>query len=253
MFRLGPIQEEKKTGDWSNREGFMVHRNCRSCQSDQTNCITLVPIFNNLNHDEMLEIAAITTARTFKKGELVYTAGDRGGKLYVLHRGRVKISRLSAGGKEQVIRVLGPGEFMGELSLFSPLPLTDHAEALETSTMCLIEGVKLKELMKKYPSIAFKVMEELSQRLEKAEKLIETINLNTVEQRLAGALLAISGGESEVLLEMRKGDFASQLGMSQETLSRKLTAWQEQGLIALKGQRKIEILDRVRLEMIRWH
>ncbi|NLW56847.1 MAG: Crp/Fnr family transcriptional regulator [Firmicutes bacterium] len=198
----------------------------------------------------MLEIAAITRAQTFKKGELVYMAGDRGGKLYVLHTGRVKISRLSASGKEQVIRVLGPGEFMGELSLFSQLPLTDNAQALETSTMCLIEGAKLKELMKKYPSIAFKVMEELSERLEKAEKLIETLNLNTVEQRLAGALLTMSDGKNQVFLGMTKGDFASQLGMSQETLSRKLTAWQEQGLIALKGQRKIEILDRAQLEQI---
>jgi CRP-like cAMP-binding protein len=227
-----------------------VHGNCNCRPENPHNCIALVPIFNSLTQDERQEIAAITTARTFKKGELIYTAGDRGGKLYVLHHGRVKISRLSASGKEQVIRVLGPGDFMGELSLFSPLPLTDQAEALETTTMCLIEGGKLKELMKKYPSIAFKVMEELSQRLETAEKLIETISLKTVEERLAGALLAFSGGKNEVLLGMSKGDLASQLGMTQETLSRKLAAWQEQGLIKLTGQRKIEILDRAQLEKI---
>lgn len=198
----------------------------------------------------MLEIATITKAQTFKKGELVYMAGDQGGKLYVLHTGRVKISRLNANGKEQVIRVIEPGEFMGELSLFSSLPMTDNGEALETSTMCLIEGPKLKELMKKYPSIAFKVMEELSQRLEKAENLIETLNLNTVEQRLAQALLTLSAGEQEVFLKMTKGDFASHLGMSQETLSRKLTAFQEQGLIGLKGHREIHIKDRKGLEKL---
>lgn len=174
-------------------------------------------------------------------------AGDEGGTLYVLHSGRVKIYRLSASGKEQVIRVIEPGGFMGELSLFSSLPMTDNAEALEASTMCLIEGSKLKELMKKYPSIAFKVMEELSRRLEEAEALIETLNLNTVEQRLAQALLAMSGGEQEVELRITKGDFASQLGMSQETLSRKLAAFQERGFIAMKG-RKIKLKDRKGLE-----
>src|SRR5690606_23118023 len=142
------------------------------------------PIFNNLTQEEMLEIASITKAQTFKKGEMVYMAGDQGGKLYVLHTGRVKIYRINSSGKEQVIRVIEPGQFMGELSLFSSMPMTDYGEALETSTMCLIEGEKLKELMQKYPSIAFKIMEELSHRLEKAENLIETINLNTVEQRL---------------------------------------------------------------------
>lgn len=208
------------------------------------NCIEIVPIFTHITTQEMLEIAAITTDRTFQKGEMIYTAGDKGEKLYVIHKGRVKITRLSASGKEQVIRVLGPGDFMGELSLFSPLPMTDNAEALESSTMCIIEGGRLKDLMARTPSIALKVMEELSKRLETAENLIEEINLSSVEQRLAQALLRLSEGKREIVLTMTKGDLASQIGMSQETLSRKLSALQDQGLIELKGQRTIRILDR---------
>lgn len=214
------------------------------------NCITIVPIFNNLTEEEMLEVAAITTGRTFDKGESIYLAGDTSEKLYVIHTGRVKISRLGLNGKEQVIRVLGPGEFMGELSLFNPVANSDNAEALEKSSMCIIEGAKLKELMKKYPSIAFKIIEEISERLEKAEKLIEDINLYSVEQRLAQALLTLSKDKKEINLKMTKGDFASQIGMSQETLSRKLTAFQEQGLIRLKGQRSIIVLDKEALEDI---
>ncbi|AKG33328.1 Crp/Fnr family transcriptional regulator [Paenibacillus durus] len=215
-----------------------------------SNCIEIVPIFSSLTQEEMLEIAAITTNKTFEKGEMIYLAGDKGEKLYVIHKGHIKISRLSSNGKEQVIRVLGPGQFMGELSLFSQLPITDNGEALETSTMCLIEGGKLKELMKKFPSIAFKVMEELSRRLEKAENLIEDINLHSVEQRLAQAILKLSDGKREVKLTMTKGDFASQIGMSQETLSRKLSSFQEQGIIKLIGHRRIVILDRDRLEQV---
>jgi len=223
---------------------------CRCHSKDQSTCIELVPIFSNLTREEMLEVAAITRSETFQKNERIYSAGDKGGKLYVLHTGRVKIYRLNANGKEQVIRVVGPGEFMGEISLFSPLPLTENAEALEPTTMCIIEGEKLKELMKKYTSIAFKILEELSRRLEKAGNLIETINLNTVEQRLAQALIDMSAGKKEVHLNMTKGDFASQLGMSQETLSRKLTAFQEEGLIKVEGHRKIIVLDRDGLERI---
>jgi CRP/FNR family transcriptional regulator len=181
---------------------------------------------------------------------MVYTAGDVGEKLYVIHKGRVKISRIAANGKEQVIRVLGPGEFMGELSLFSPLPMTDNAEVLEKSTMCIIEGKRLKGIMGKYPTIAFKVMEELSQRLEKAENLIEDINLNSVETRLAQILIKMADDKNEVLLNMKKGDFASQIGMSQETLSRKLTSFQEKGLIKQIGNRRIVLLDKDRLEEV---
>lgn len=210
-------------------------------------CIEIVPIFSSLTPEEMCEIAAITTDKTFEKGEMVYTAGDQNEKLFVIHKGRVKISRLSADGREQVLRVLGPGEFMGELSLFSKLPMTDNGEVIEKATMCMIEGSKLKDLMQKYPSITFKVLEELSRRLEKAENLIEDINLRPVEQRLAQALLKMSDGGNDVVLKMTKGDLASQIGMSQETLSRKLSLFQEQGLIKQTGQRKITILDRERL------
>ena len=52
---------------------------------------------------------------------------------------------------------------MGELSLFSSMPLTDNAQVLEDSTMCVIEGAKLKELMAKNPIISFKIIDELSQ------------------------------------------------------------------------------------------
>jgi CRP/FNR family transcriptional regulator len=222
--------------------------NC-SHHSDK-NCIEIVPIFSNLTFDEMMEVASITTSRTYEKGEFVYTQGDVGEKLYVIHKGRVKITRISSNGKEQVIRVVGPGEFMGELSLFSSLPMTDNGEVLEKTSLCIIEGKELKKIMIKYPTIAFKVMEELSQRLERAENLIEDINLHSVETRLAQGLIKMANKNNEVILNMTKGDFASQLGMSQETLSRKLSSFQEQGLIKQVGNRKIVLLDLEGLETI---
>ncbi len=76
---------------------------------------------------------------------MVYMAGDRREKLFVIHKGKVKISRISPTGKEQVIRILGPGDFMGELSLFVHGPLNDNAEVLEDTTVCVIDGEKLKK------------------------------------------------------------------------------------------------------------
>jgi len=214
------------------------------------NCIEIVPIFSNLSEDEMLEIANITTEAHFDKGSYVYMANDLGGKLYVVHKGRIKISRINQNGKEQVLRIVEPGEFMGELTLLSHTPLMDNAEVLEKSVMCLIDGTKLKELMNKYPSIAFKVMEILSKRLEQAESMIEKINLNSVEQRLALALLELMDIKNEINLNMTKGDFASSIGMSQETLSRRLTTLQDDNIIELVGHRKIIVKDINRLRKI---
>lgn len=216
--------------------------NCGSNKREKT-CIEIVPIFSNLTYDEMIEIAGITNSREYRKGEMIYMAGDKGEKLFVIHKGKVKITRFSESGKEQVIRVLGPGDFMGELSLFVHEPLTDNAEALENTTVCVIDGDKLKELMGKYPSIALKVLEELSTRLGKAENLIEHLGIHDVETRIIETLLSLADEKGEVILKMSKGDLASHIGMSQETLSRKLSYFQDMGWIKLVGHRKIIILD----------
>jgi CRP/FNR family transcriptional regulator, anaerobic regulatory protein len=213
-------------------------------------CIEIVPIFSGLAAREMMEVAAITRERRFGKGETIYLAGKDEKRLYVIHSGLVKVSRIGATGRAQLIRVLGPGEFLGELGILNDAPLPDYAEAAEASVMCVIDGTRLRELMLKYPTIALKVMEELSSRLEKAESLIEDIAQNPAEERLARALLELCGEGGEARLAVTKGDFASQLGMTQETLSRKLSLFQERGLIGQKGQRTIAILDREGLAAI---
>jgi CRP/FNR family transcriptional regulator len=222
---------------------------CHHCDS-YASCIDEVPIFASLSREERIEIVEIASSRSYEKGEMVYRAGDDGGTLFVLHTGRVKLFRLNANGKEQVLRLVEPGEFFGELSLFSSLPLTDNAQVLETTTMCMLQGERMKELMAKYPSIAFKVMDELSRRLEKAENRIENISLSSVTRRVAEALIELAGDGQEIMLPMTKGDLASQLGMTQESLSRKLAALQEEKLIILQGQRKITIIDRKALEEV---
>lgn len=222
---------------------------CHHCEN-HASCINQVPIFTGLSHEEKMEIVEIASTRSFEKGEMIYRAGDKGGTLFVLHTGRAKIYRLNANGKEQVLRLVEPGEFIGELSLFSSIPLTDNAQALEATTMCILQGERLKELMTKYPSIAFRVMDELSRRLQKAENRIEDISLSSVNKRVARALLELSEGKQVINLPMTKGDLASQLGMTQETLSRKLAALQEEGLIVLKGHRKIIIKDKSELDKI---
>jgi CRP/FNR family transcriptional regulator len=205
-----------------------------------------VPIFRGLSEREQREIGQITTERQFQKGQLIFTPGDENHNLYVIHKGKVKLSRLSESGKEQILRIAGPGDFFGELALFSRLPASTQAQAMDDLVMCVIDGERLKGLLEKYPHIALKVMEELSARLETAENMIESLALHSVDQRIAQALLQYGADQFE--LPISKGDLAASLGMTQETLSRKLSAWQVQGLIRQTGQRGIEILDRESLK-----
>lgn len=220
----------------------------KNCTDRDTVCVSKVPIFSGLNFDEVMEVANITSNMRFKKGEIIFLEGDILDKLYIINEGRVKIYKISEDGKEQIIRILGPGDFMGELSLFRKSPANSNADALENTLLCVIEGDKIKDFLYKNPGISIKIMEELSKRLEKADNLIERLMLYDVESRVAHFLLNTAGADGKVHLAISKKDLASYIGMSQETLSRKLSQLQSMGLIKLVGQRQINILDKNRLE-----
>lgn len=213
------------------------------CHSGRT-CMAKVPIFSSLSPEEMSTIAEIITDKEYKKGESIYLSGDTGKRLYVINQGKVKIFRISEAGKEQIIRILYPGDFMGELSLFAHSPVNSSAEALEPTMVCVIDGDKLSQIMKEVPSIAIKIIEELSKRLLNAENLIESLGLHDVEQRVADTLLKMAADQDEITLTITKKDLAAHMGMSQETLSRKLTQFQDMGWIKQVGRKTIQILDR---------
>lgn len=211
-------------------------------------CLDLVPIFSGLSPVEKDEIMMITHERKLARGEQIYAAGDQTKSLYVIHQGSVRVYRLSPSGKEQVIRICGPGDFMGELTLLSEQPLAEYAEATSTLAMCVIDAKDLKMLMAKYPSIALKILEVVSRRLDRAENLIEDINLHSVDYRVARALLDLANDSPVINLASSKADLASSLGMTGETLSRKLSTFQENGIIDMRGQRRIYILRREALD-----
>ncbi|HKM03578.1 MAG TPA: cyclic nucleotide-binding domain-containing protein [Lachnospiraceae bacterium] len=81
-------------------------------------CIAVVPIFNHLEKEKMEEIMGVTKSTSFKKEEIIYREGDTSDSLYIVSSGKVRIYRLSESGKMQLVRILYPGDFTGELALF---------------------------------------------------------------------------------------------------------------------------------------
>lgn len=228
---------------------------CTHC-NHQHYCIDNVPIFNNLSQDEKESILSSSKHKNYKKGEIIFTPGDSFDSLFVVNKGLVKISRISAMGKEQIIRILQPGDFMGELSLFNKTVHSNTAEALENTEICVIQANKIKELLLQRPEISLKFLRKYSERIEEYEELIEQVVLRDVEQRIANYLLIEieknniikKNGEYEIILPVSKGDLASLISTTQETLSRKLSLFQDNGWIKLKGQRIISVIDISALE-----
>ena len=209
-------------------------------------CVSKVPFFNHLTDNEMLKIVDNSNHRHFKKGENIYSDGDLLEYLYIVHQGRVKIYQLFESGKEQLLRILEPGEFMGELALFTKKTLNSYAEALVDTEICTIHRDDMQRLMGEHPKIAIKILEQFSNRLDQTEKLVGQLSSKDVETRIANYLLELANekGTTEIVLPMSKKDLASFLGTTQETVSRRLSSFQTNGWIEQKGHRNIKIINR---------
>ncbi len=208
-------------------------------------CVSLVPIFNHLEKDQMKKVMERVRSVPYKKGEIIYHAGDESDSLYIVNHGKIKIYRLSETGKEQMLRVLSPGDFTGELALFKESTHEAYAEALMDTKVCMIKRTDLQQFLLTYPTIALKILTEFSHRLDESETQTTRFATEKVETRLALFLAECAEDEDnpEFVLPMSKKDLASYLGTTPETISRKLTEFEEQGLIEQKPKRTIKILD----------
>lgn len=208
-------------------------------------CVAKVPFFNHLDYDEMMKITLRSTHKNFKKGEIIIHDGDPLDYLYIVHQGRVKIYQLFSNGKEQLLRILEPGEFMGEMALFTEKNMDSYAETMEKTEICAIHRDDMQELMNEYPTIAIKILEQFSNRLDSTEKLVGELSSKDVEMRAATYLveLAEKNDSSEIALPMSKKELASFLGTTQETISRRLSTFETKGWIEQKGHRNVNIID----------
>src|SRR5699024_238363 len=148
-------------------------------------CVSLVPIFNHLETEQMDEVMRKIERQTFTKGEFIYRAGEKSDSLYIVHTGQVKLYRLSESGKEQMLRVLRPGDFTGELALFQTSSQAAYAEALVDTEVCSMSRDTLQSLLAEYPEISWKILQELSQRLNQSEKQTTDVATEKVETRIA--------------------------------------------------------------------
>jgi CRP-like cAMP-binding protein len=216
-------------------------------------CAAGVPVFRVLSPDELEKIGKEMRHRVFRKGEVVVPAGSVVDCLYVVSRGRLNVVHTSASGREQVVRALGPGEFLGEMALFYDSVMEGDVVAAEETETCVLPRKAVAEILRN-PEAALRLVEEMAKRLSAAEKLIADLGLREVGQRLAAELLRLApSGQKKpegiiVSVPVPWAEMAVRLGTTPETLSRRLGALADRGIIRQTGARTVLILDPERLK-----
>jgi CRP-like cAMP-binding protein len=191
-----------------------------------------------------MELASLMRPLELDAGELVFYEGLPAYGLYILCEGKIKVAKRLKGGRSQILKLLAPGEVLGEKTLFDQETYTCYAKALEPSRLMFIPREDFLAFMRKYPDVAFRLIEKLSRELKAfGDKLVE-ISAYSAKERMARVLLELAqafGRETseglDIGVELPRGEIAEMAGVTTETAVRILSEFKDQGILALPGRR----------------
>lgn len=207
------------------------------------------PLLSSLSAAELQMLAARTVRKLFNGGELLFSEGEPCNGLQIIARGKVRIFKTSASGREQVLAVNVPGESVAELPVFDGGPYPASAVAIEQTEIAFISRRDFSAFCMEHPEVALKVLSVVGARLRRLVGIIEELSFTTIRQRLIAVLLKLAQSEGkttaagvEFQLPASHQELASQLGTVRELISRNLMRLQAEGLLDVDA-RQIVVKD----------
>src|SRR5262252_3673152 len=199
-----------------------------------------IDIFRDLSHAEIEEIDRQTRMTTVRRGQVIYRQEDTAEGLFLLKRGRVRLSRLSSSGRKLEVAVLDPGTFFGEMPMLGVSMRSASAEAVDDSLLCVMSEADVERLVLSKPQVGLRMIEILGRRLAAAEARLEDFAYRSASSRIATALLRMSNDGA--IEGVSHQDLADAVGAYRETVTKILDEFEAAGLVAL-GRRRLEVLD----------
>ncbi len=218
---------------------------------DKRSLLAKVSMFSPLGPPELDRLARITVVKRLRGRQILFRKGDDGSQAYVIISGRLKISSAAEDGKETVLRIMDPGEVVGEMALLDGDPRSATATALEPCELLVIQRRDLIPFLERHPRTAIKLLESQVARVRALSAQLEDRVFLNLQSRLAKKLLALSDNYGverpdgiTIDLKLSQGDLGEMVGTSRESINKQLRAWVEDGVVkSEKGYITIRNLD----------
>jgi CRP/FNR family transcriptional regulator len=212
-----------------------------------------VPLFNDLEDDELERFSHVAVPRSFPAGTRVFHEGDNSDACYIVKVGSFRVTREHSDGRAITLATLGPGEIFGELAMLDGDKRSASAEALSDGELLALPAGDVRALLSRHPEIALKLVAGLVRRLRAANVRISRQSFQTVPSRVAGILAQLSregqeaggadaNGSGEVTIRMNQTDLAQLAGTSRESVSRFLAELERAGVVRA-GRGRVTVLD----------
>lgn len=205
-----------------------------------------------LNKEELLKLAECKTSYIIKKGEPIFEEGESVNGIFCVKDGVCKLSKLSANGKDQIVKLVKPGELLGQRSMISDEPTNLSATALEDMEVCFIPKNEVIGFFNNNNQFSMNVMKTICGDLKEADDHMVSMAQKNVKERLAETLLYLEDafGKNEdgsLHIQLSREELAGMIGTATESCIRLLSEMNKNGLIELVGK-KIAITDRNKLK-----
>ncbi len=229
--------------------GIEMENRCENC---------MVRKFNSLramNKEELKKVSDSKRTMFIRKGEAIFREGDKLDGVFCVREGVSKLSKLSANGKDQIVKLASKGEIMGQRSVIVEESTNLSAVAVSDMKVCFIPKEIISGTLNTNPNFAVEVLRHMAHDLKEADDVIVNMTQKTVKQRIAEAFLYLrkSYGEDNegfLTLTLSREDIANVVGTATESCIRVISDFKKQGLIKASGKKIGVVNERKLLEVV---
>ena len=210
--------------------------------------IRRVPLCSMLTNDQAQAIADGVVKRRFRRGEIIVEQGRKSNALFILLTGRARVVTADSRGREVILAVLEPGDYLGEMSLIDNDPHSATVRAEVQTDVLVLGRTEFARCLPENSSLSYAIMRGLVQRLRNADRQIESLALLDVYGRVARALLDMSveeGGQQLIRQKVSRQDLAKVVGASREMVSRVMKDLEERGHIETQENGWVVLKERL--------
>lgn len=207
--------------------------------SEKLGLLSEVALFAGLNDGDIAAIGHATTMTHCVRGQQILAPDDPPDRIHIIKKGRVRVYRISPDGKQLTLDIYERGTILGDMGLLGQDRLPEaYAEAIDEGVICTITPDELRKLIERYPIIGVNIIRHLSRRLQSAERELEAMAYQRVDQRLARRLIDLAsrfGVETErgtlIQANLTQQELAEMVGTTRETLAHTLGDFRRRGLL----------------------
>ena len=198
-----------------------------------------VPYFSGVSEPILASIGKHVFERKAARGEILAFEGTPSDILYFVVDGVVKVFKISADGKEQIFRIIRPGDSFNDVPVLGGGMNLASAAAMSAVVLNGIKKKDLEAIIKEYPQVALNVVQVLSQRVEELVALVEDFSFRHVSGRVAKILLEYAGNGGGEKPRLTQQEIAAVIGTAREMVGRSLKNLESEGAIRMEHNRII--------------